>query len=440
MSLTTNIENIYKNGVIGNVRKAQEDSHDMALQTPNGDVFVVCDGMGGHVGGAKASSLAVESILAYMKKEQYANPIEALNNALQYANMQILNYANEHPELRGMGTTACIVLMQGNDVWIAHVGDSRIYLYLGKENELHRITKDHSFVQTLVDAGQISDEDAELHPQKNRILKALGIKPELQPTFNYNNQPIHPKNGDIFLICSDGLSGMIPDSTIKNALRQNMSISDRGDLLIQLAMQGETVQPGGQDNCTVELIKIDNSPWQKSEFKSYNPLRASKPAPVVNVPTPAYNSGNGDEPKKKGGKKKIIIIAIVVLLVLGLGGFGIYKFVSSRNEGDKLVEEKMKPYQDYCSKIKLYEDSLTKANGKLNSCNLEARNDLNKKCVEYCDSIISYCDMIINGSADIVKDVKDSRVKEDIENQYKKIQESAEKSRSDASDKKDMIN
>lgn len=333
MSLTTNIENIYKNGVIGNVRKAQEDSHDIALQTPNGDLFVVCDGMGGHVGGAKASSLAVESILAYMKKEQYANPIDALNGALQFANMQILGYANAHPELQGMGTTACIVLMQGNDVWIAHVGDSRIYLYLGKEKELHRITKDHSFVQTLVDAGQISDEEAEHHPQKNRILKALGIKPDLQPTFNYNNQPIHPKNGDIFLICSDGLSGMIPDSTIEQALKQNMTVAEKGNLLIQLAMQGETVVPGGQDNCTAELIQIDNSPWQKSEFKSYNPLRASKPAPVVNEPTPAYNSGNGDEPKKKGGKKKLIIIAIVVLLVLGLGGFGVYKFTSGKGEG-----------------------------------------------------------------------------------------------------------
>lgn len=332
MSLVTNLDNIYKNGVIGNVRKAQEDSHGMELKTPNGDVFVVCDGMGGHVGGAKASSIAVDSILSHLKKEQYANPIEALNGALQFANMQILGYASQHPELQGMGTTACIVLMQGNDVWIAHVGDSRIYLYLGKEKELHRITKDHSFVQTLVDAGQITDEEAEHHPQKNRILKALGIKPELQPTFNYNNQPIHPKNGDIFLICSDGLSGMIPDSTIEQGLRQNMTIAEKGNLLIQLAMQGETVVPGGQDNCTAELIQIDNSPWQKSEFKSYNPPRASRPVPAMNEPAPAYIPSNGDNDKKKGGKKKLIIIAIVVLLVLGAGGFGIYKVMNGKGD------------------------------------------------------------------------------------------------------------
>lgn len=273
MSLTTiSSDNVFKKGVIGNVRKAQEDCHDIAPMTPNGDLFVVCDGMGGHVGGAKASSLAVESIIEYIKKEKYPDPIQALDGALQYANMQILGFASEHPDYRGMGTTACILLVQGNDAWIAHVGDSRIYLYLGKEHQLHRITKDHSFVQTLVDMGQITDDEAEHHPQKNRILKALGIKPELQPTFSH--VPIHPKNGDIFLICSDGLSGMIPDSTISRVLGSKDTIEQKGQRLIDLAMQGETVVPGGQDNCTLELIQIDSSPWKKSEFQSFNPVGA----------------------------------------------------------------------------------------------------------------------------------------------------------------------
>lgn len=424
MSLVTKIDNIYKNGVIGNVRKAQEDSHDIALQTPNGDLFVVCDGMGGHVGGAKASSLAVESILAYMKKEQYANPIDALNGALQFANMQILGYANAHPELRGMGTTACIVLMQGNDVWIAHVGDSRIYLYLGKEKELHRITKDHSFVQTLVDAGQITDDMAEHHPQKNRILKALGIKPDLQPTFNYNNQPIHPKNGDIFLICSDGLSGMIPDSTIEQALKQNMTVAEKGNLLIQLAMQGETVVPGGQDNCTAELIQIDNSPWQKTEFKSYNPPRASKPAPVMNDPAPAYSPSNDDNGKKKGGKKKLIIIAIVVLLVLGAGGFGIYKFVNGNsNKGEEEVAEILKPYQSHDSIIKLYKDSIISIQKATDSDAIrieETESDIRK----YCKKIIEFSDNIINDTAK-VNNIEKSRVQKEVKKEHDKLVKSA---------------
>jgi len=262
---------IFEKDEIGKERASQEDSHDIALFTPNGSVFVVCDGMGGHVGGKKASSLAVEKIMEYMEKEKYPDPLQALSEALLFANMQILGYANEHPELKGMGTTACILLIQDDKVYIAHVGDSRIYLYLGKEKKLHRITKDHSFVQTLVDTGEITDEEAEHHPNKNRILKALGLKPELQPAFNYQSEPILPKNGDVFLLCSDGLNGMISDNTIQNVLSQNTTIEQKGEELIERALQGENGQPGGQDNITVELIRISNSRHKKSIFTSYNP-------------------------------------------------------------------------------------------------------------------------------------------------------------------------
>lgn len=292
MSLVKNLDNIFDKDDIGRVRKAQEDSHDMALKTPNGDVFVVCDGMGGHVGGAKASSIAVESIINNLKEKKYDNPIDALNDSLQFANMQILGFANDHPEYKGMGTTACVLLLQSDGAYYAHVGDSRIYLYLGKEKKLHRITKDHSYVQSLVDKGLMSEDQAEKDPNKNRILKALGVTPNLEPTFN----KAKPKNGDIFLICSDGLSGMIPDSTIEKVLGQNSTLEAKGELLINLAMQGETVQPGGQDNCTVELIEIDNSPWSKSEYESFNPSKSGK---------------------KSGGKKatsKIVKITIAVLV------------------------------------------------------------------------------------------------------------------------------
>lgn len=317
MNLTTiNTNNIFKKGVIGNVRKAQEDSHDMAIMTPNGDVFVVCDGMGGHVGGAKASSIAVDSIIEYFKKERYDNIPQALNDAIQYANMQIIGFASANPEFRGMGTTACIVILKDNEAYIAHVGDSRIYLYLGKEKQLHRITKDHSYVQTLVDAGQISDDEAEHHPNKNRILKALGIRPDMSPTVDV----VHPKNGDTFLICTDGLNGMICDNTILQVMKQDVSLEKKGELLINLAMQGEPGYPGGQDNCTLELIKIDNSPWQKSEFTSFNPKPKVKPSSKPNT---------GDQrPKDPGTSKKtpsfslkklaFILVPLVLILVCAL--------------------------------------------------------------------------------------------------------------------------
>lgn len=320
MSLVTNLDNIFAKDDIGRVRKAQEDSHDIALKTPNGDVFVVCDGMGGHVGGAKASSIAVENIINHLKEEKYDDPLAALDGALKRANDQILGFAQANPEFKGMGTTACVLLLQSDSAYIAHVGDSRIYLYLGEEKQLHRITKDHSYVQSLVDAGRISDEEAETHENKNRILKALGVTPNLQPSFG----KVVPKNGDIFLICSDGLSGMIPDKTIERVLGQNTSLEERGESLINLAMEGETVRPGGQDNCTLELIKIDNSPWKKSEFTSYNPSHKNIPEVV-----------------KGGSKRKYItigIIAVALLLTAAVLWKPIYKKVVDSRV--KILEEK----------------------------------------------------------------------------------------------------
>lgn len=316
MSLTIiDNNNIFQKDVIGNVRTAQEDSHDIAALTPNGDVFVVCDGMGGHVGGKQASSIAVKSIIDYLKKERYPQPVQALNDALQFANMQILGYANEHPELKGMGTTACIVLLQDSEAYIAHVGDSRIYLYLGKEKQLHRITKDHSFVQTLVDAGQITDEEAEHHPNKNRILKALGIKPDLAPSFDR----VRPKNGDVFLICSDGLSGMVPDSMMRDVLMQNTSIEYKGETLINLALDA-----GGLDNITLELIQIANSPHAKSVFRSYNPTRQKE--------------------KHSNDFTKPALICIIVLFIM-LFGFFSYP-IGLRRSAMTVCEDNEELYSD----------------------------------------------------------------------------------------------
>lgn len=313
MNLTI-IDNIhiFQKDVIGNVRTAQEDSHDIAALTPNGDVFVVCDGMGGHVGGKHASSIAVKSIIEYLKKERYPQPVQALNDALQFANMQILGYANEHPELRGMGTTACIVLLQDSEAYIAHVGDSRIYLYLGKEKQLHRITKDHSFVQALVDAGQITDEEAEHHPNKNRILKALGIKPDLTPSID----KVRPKNGDIFLICSDGLSGMISDSTMRESLMQNTNIEYKGETLINLALEA-----GGLDNISLELIQIANSPYSKSVFRSYNPVANSR-----------VTNGNF-----KNLKQPIIALVVLVICVaIACVGYCLFRSAEHKKDIEKL--------------------------------------------------------------------------------------------------------
>lgn len=307
-------EKIFADSDIGNVRKTQEDNFGIELGTPNGDLFVVCDGMGGHVGGAMASQIAVSSIIEYIDKECYNSPKEALDGALQFANMQILGYANAHLEYKGMGTTACVVLIRDADVWIAHVGDSRIYLYLGKERELHRLTKDHSYVQTLIDAGEITPDEAESHPNKNSIMKALGIKPELKPTFN----SCQPKNHDVFLICTDGLCGMISDPTIERILGKEDALKQRGKELIELAMEGEIVKPGGRDNCTLELIEIDKGLVKKSAFHSYNPVKSTPP------------------PKKK--HFKIIILAIIAILLAGVFTIGVCHHINTCKERSEVLE------------------------------------------------------------------------------------------------------
>jgi serine/threonine protein phosphatase PrpC len=264
-------KDVFYDTSIGKIRDTNEDSFGKD-NTPNGYLFVVCDGMGGHVGGKEASKTAVEKILEYFQKK-YENPQLALNEALDYANKSIFYTARDNPALKGMGTTACVLLLQDNLAWFAHVGDSRIYLYCHAEKRLHRITKDHSFVQTLVDkwengeVGGIPDYAAENHAQKNIIMRALGIKEDMQPTIS----SVKPANGDIFLICSDGLTGMVNDSAIENVLsKADSTLQEKGAELMQMAWDN-----GGKDNTTIELIHISNSPnpnpKPNRDFTSYNP-------------------------------------------------------------------------------------------------------------------------------------------------------------------------
>ncbi len=245
---------------VGKVRSANEDSLGEA-ETPNGHLFLVCDGMGGHVGGAVASSKAVEGLIEFFQKDTHDNPIQALDHALSFANEQIYAATIIQPELKGMGTTAVALLIRNNECFIAHVGDSRIYLY--SDGKLYRLTKDHSYVQTLVDANIIADEDAENHPNKNQILQALGIAPVIKSTVC--SSPILPKKGDVFLLCSDGLNGMVNDREMERLMNQNPS-EEWSQVLINAALEA-----GGKDNVTALLIEITESTNTSSSFVNFNP-------------------------------------------------------------------------------------------------------------------------------------------------------------------------
>lgn len=246
----------------GLVRPHNEDSNRVE-RTQNGDLFVVCDGMGGHAGGATASKIGVDSICQYVLENECVMPQQFLVKALEFANGQIFSTSRSNPEFRGMGTTACVALVRKDKVWYAHVGDSRIYYYNFAKKTLFRLTKDHSVVQALVDQGVITEAEAEHHPEKNKIRKSLGIKADVEP--ESCQIPLRPAEGDILLICSDGLCGMMDDDDIHEVLSSQTDINEAGKSLIELAKAG-----GGTDNITLQLVRFSNTNSQEAVYDAKN--------------------------------------------------------------------------------------------------------------------------------------------------------------------------
>jgi len=245
----------------GLVRPKNEDNLG-SIDAPNGKVFTVCDGMGGHVAGQVASTIAVESILEYMMQQKYQNVQQAMAEAIQFANSKIFERSDAEPELKGMGTTVTMMVVEDEKIHIAHVGDSRIYIH---SNEiLYRITKDHSLVQQLVDNGIITDKQAETDSRKNQITKALGIETIVEPTVS--ELPILPKKDDIFLLCSDGLTDMVDEINVSLTIGDDeLSLEQRADQLVEMAKGA-----GGKDNITIQLIKITDSPHTTSTFVNFS--------------------------------------------------------------------------------------------------------------------------------------------------------------------------
>lgn len=255
MNKTNNISaycNIVELSDIGCKRKANED-YCGHFECDNGLVSVVCDGMGGHVGGAVASHLAIDSIKQFLTTNNFNDPRVAIREAINVANTAILNHTNIHPELRGMGSTCVMLIVRDGKVYIGSVGDSRIYLI--RKKTIKQITKDESFVQTLVDSGAITKEEAEHHPRKNEITNALGL-PDMKPA-TVREKAISPEAGDCFLLCSDGLSGMVSDADIEKTVskQKELSFHQRVEELVEKAKCN-----GGLDNITVQLVEFSATP------------------------------------------------------------------------------------------------------------------------------------------------------------------------------------
>lgn len=281
---------------VGMRRQVNEDSMT-TFDSPNGQVIAVCDGMGGQAAGDVASRLACDVIRDLLENNAFASPVEAITRSIMAANTVILNRGITNPELEGMGSTCVMAIIKDGKVYYGWVGDSRIYYF--SNGQLQQVSRDQSYVQQLVDAGQLTAEEAENHPQKNEITNALGVSnmvpPDLSPV------PLTPENGAIMMLCSDGLTGMVPVATIQKVLEaSDMTLQEKADHLVALANAA-----GGIDNITVQLI----------EFKP-----AVAPSQHIATPPPAVVAARRSTNIFRWG-----MIAAIVIVLLLVAAFFIFK-------------------------------------------------------------------------------------------------------------------
>ena len=222
-----------------------EPEQDQQFQR-KGRLAIVADGMGGYEGGQEASRLAVETIVSSYRDSNQADPQEALAAALQNAHEQIQQYGLAHPHLRGLGTTCTTIAIVQDSLYYAHVGDTRLYLVRG--GQITQVTRDHSYVGRLVEAGMITREDADKHPQRNILTAALGTNTDLVMDLPERPEPL--QSGDVLVICSDGLWGQVRDPEILQAVA-GKGVEEAGRVLIQLARER-----GGPDNITLEILRL----------------------------------------------------------------------------------------------------------------------------------------------------------------------------------------
>ena len=234
---------------VGRVRRENQDDF-RAGELPGGAAWgLVCDGMGGARGGREASHGACD-VIERCFQDQYGRCLpgaeeQFLTQALENANHYIFQKSAQEEALAGMGTTVVCTLVRDGRAYICHAGDSRAYLF--HTGRLHQLTHDHSYVQELVDCGTITPEEAEHHPQKNIITRALGVDYRLGP----DNNSVVVLKGDMLLLCSDGLTNALTVGEIESLLNK-VSFYDLPDRLIDAANAA-----GGQDNITALLLGIE---------------------------------------------------------------------------------------------------------------------------------------------------------------------------------------
>ena len=229
---------------VGQSRSMNQD-FVFASETPVGNLpnlFVVADGMGGHRAGDTASRDTVGTLLDSIRKSQETNPIKIIRTAVEKANSRVYEKSRENENLAGMGTTVVVAVIEDRYLYVANVGDSRLYLI---RKDIRQITKDHSLVEEMVRSGKLREE-ARNHPNKNVITRAVGVEKEV----NIDFFDLRIRKGDKILLCSDGLSNMLEDNEIREIVTSGGDVEERARKLITAANQN-----GGKDNISVVLVE-----------------------------------------------------------------------------------------------------------------------------------------------------------------------------------------
>lgn len=278
---------------------------------PRGSFFMVADGMGGAAAGEVASAMAADVILTHLRQTWASDPEATsqkfafrLKEAVELANSKIHQHSKDHPEVRGMGTTVTVAGILGHELYLAQVGDSRAYLI--RKSEAIQLTKDQSLMQRLVEAGELTEEEAEQSERRNIILQALGPEPRVKVDLTY--QPL--SRGDTVVLCSDGLSGQVKKDEIAEMVNQNPDLVSLCSRLIDMANSR-----GGPDNITAVVARFEgdglNDPHTADEvgYQVY-PLSEGE---ATTQPVPIYTGSPA--PVSRKYQKRLVLLAVAGVVI-----------------------------------------------------------------------------------------------------------------------------
>lgn len=207
------------------------------------NLFIVADGMGGHKAGDLASKFSVNTFIDCVKNSGSSKPVQIISDAIKHTNEELLKLASTSEDYRGMGTTFVVAVIYGRSVYVANIGDSRLYL---ADRELKQVTRDHSYVEEMVQMGTLNREDARTNEYKNVITRALGGAENVIPDFF----EIEIEDNSRILMCTDGLTNMVTDKEIESVMSSHDDIMNKADKLVMMANQN-----GGKDNISVIIIE-----------------------------------------------------------------------------------------------------------------------------------------------------------------------------------------